>query len=226
VPIPAFGPSPGNGAKSNFAGPTTPLALDDEGFETIGQTVEHAAGALDGMKDILERLQSSVAEATEQRRNDIEMGQLFTRAQEYVESAINESHELAQKIVGDAEFEALQIVTAAREEASRLVEDGRRSAPLPSAAVAALQETIEEFARMNAVLVRELATLAQALAAHRESQIASPTLLHPPPPPQFESHESTQALPPPPPAAAWFGSELDQADQNGRIDRQGGAETS
>ena len=85
VPIPAFGSSPGNGAKSNFASPTTPLALDDEGFETIGQTVEHAAGAIDGMKDILERLQDSVAEATEQRRNDIEIGQLFTRAQEYVE---------------------------------------------------------------------------------------------------------------------------------------------
>ena len=81
---------------------------------------------------------------------------------------------------------------------------------------------------MNTVLVRELATLAQALAAHRESQIPSSTLLHAAAPPQVESHESTQALPPPPPpppAAAWLGSELHQADQNGRFDRQGGAET-
>ena len=180
--IPAFGPSPGNGAKSNFAGPTTPLALDDEGIETIGQTVQHAAGAIDGMKDILERLQRSVAEATEQRRNDIEIGQLFTRAQDFVEGALNEGHELAQRIVADAEFEALQIVTAAREEASRIVEEGRRAAPLPSAAVAALQATIGEFARMNDVLVQELATLARALAAHRELQVPSPAFLHTPGP--------------------------------------------
>lgn len=224
MPIPAFGPSPGNGAKSNFAGPTTPLALDDDGFETIGQTVQHAAGAIDGMRDTLERLQRSVAEATEQRRNDIEIGQLFTRAEEFVEGAVHESRELGQKIVADAEFEALQIVTAAKEEASRLVEESRRSVSLPAGAVAALQATIGEFGRMNDALVQELATLAQALAAHRDSQIPSSTLLHPPTSTHVASRESTQALPPPPPAADWLGVEPMVGDRNGRFGRQGGAD--
>jgi vacuolar-type H+-ATPase subunit H len=173
MPIPSLGPGQNGG--SPFAEPSAP-GLDDQAFETIGQTVRHAAGAIDGLKDTLERLQRSVAEATEQRRNDIEIGQLFTRAQDFAEGAVTEGHELAQRIVADAEFEASRIITAAKEEAHRLVEEGRHSASLPSEAVMALQATIAEFSRMNTTLVQELSTLTEALAVHDKGRApASPT---------------------------------------------------
>jgi F0F1-type ATP synthase membrane subunit b/b' len=168
MPIPPFGPDQNGG--SQIAVASSASGLDDEAFEAIGQTVRHAAGAIDGLKDILDRLQRSVADATEQRRNDIEIGQLFTRAQDFVEDAVTEGNELAQRIVADAEFEAARIIAAAKQEAHRLVEDGRQAASLPSEAVMALQSTIEEFSRMNNALVRELSTLTDALTAHHRSR--------------------------------------------------------
>ena len=77
MPDPSLEPQ---GDGFNLADWSGSAGLDDDAFEAIGQTVQHAAGAIDGLKDILERLQSSVAEATEQRRNDIEIGQLFMRS--------------------------------------------------------------------------------------------------------------------------------------------------
>jgi len=157
---------PSQDARFEMAGWSTPAGLDDAALETIGQTVQHAAGAIDGLKDILGRLQYSVVEATEQRRNDIEIGLLFTRAQEFVEGAVTEGHELAQRIVADAEFEAVQIITAAKAEAHRLIEEGRDSGSLPSEAVIALQTTIEDFSQMNSALVQELSAVKEALVSH------------------------------------------------------------
>ena len=167
MPIPSL--EPGQDGGFNLADWGGSSGLDDDAFEAIGQTVQHAAGAIDGLKDILERLQNSVAQATEQRRNDIEIGQLFTRAQDFVEGAVTEAHALAQRIIADAEFEAARIITAAKEEAQRLIEDARHSASLPSDVVRALQATIGEFGRMNNVLVRELSALTQALDVERDS---------------------------------------------------------
>jgi hypothetical protein len=166
MPDPSLEPQEGGFNLADWSGSA---GLDDAAFETIGQTVQHAAGAIDGLKDILERLQSSVAQATEQRRNDIEIGQLFMRAQDFVEGAVTEGHALAQRIVADAEFEAARIIIAAKEEAHRLVEAAKSSASLPSEAVLALQATIREFGRMNQVLVHELSGLSQALDGRRET---------------------------------------------------------
>jgi cell division septum initiation protein DivIVA len=166
MPDPSLEPQGGGFNLADWSGSA---GLDDDAFEAIGQTVQHAAGAIDGLKDILERLQSSVAEATEQRRNDIEIGQLFMRAQDFVEGAVTEGHALAQRIVADAEFEAARIILAAKEEARRLVEEAKSSASLPSEAVLALQATIREFGRMNQVLVHELSGLSQALDNRRET---------------------------------------------------------
>jgi cell division septum initiation protein DivIVA len=236
MPIPPFGPDQNGG--SQFAVAPSVSGLDDEAFEAIGQTVRHAAGAIDGLKDILDRLQRSVADATEQRRNDIEIGQLFTRAQDFVEDAVTEGNELAQRIVADAEFEAARIIAAAKEEAHRLVEDGRQAASLPSEAVMALQSTIEEFSRMNNSVVQELSSLTDALTAHHQSRpvpFASPqsrqltpstgisdseattpprsadTLVVPPPPP---SPATAQHLPPPAPTVASASLRLGKSARN------------
>jgi hypothetical protein len=224
MPIPPFGPDQNGG--SQFAALPSVPGLDDEAFEAIGQTVRHAAGAIDGLKDVLDKLQRSVADATEQRRNDIEIGQLFTRAQDFVEGAVTEGNELAQRIVADAEFEAARIIGAAKEEAHRLIEEGRHAASLPTEAVMALQSTIGEFSRMNSVLVQELSTLTDAMTAHHQSPplpsappqpeqlapstecsssegITPPEVAHtltapPPPPPPPPSPLTAQHLPPPP----------------------------
>jgi len=161
---------PGRDGRFDLAGLGGPTGLDDAAFVTIGETVKHAAGAIDGLKDILGRLQSSVAEATEQRRNDIEIGLLFTRAQDFVERAVTEGHELAQRIVADAEFEAVRIITAAKAEAHRLIEEATDASSLPPQAVTALQATIEEFSRMNNALVQELSAVKEALASNRPSR--------------------------------------------------------
>ncbi len=182
----------------HLAGWTASSGLDDQAFDTIGQTVRHAAGAIDGLKDILERLQNSVALATEQRRNDIEIGRLFTRAQDFVEGAVNEGHELAQRIIADAEFEAARIIAAAKEEAHRLVEEGRNSATLPSEAVRALQATIGEFGRMNDALVQELSVLAEALTSHRDSRAGDPPFA----PLKALSHMDSEGLSSSPPMEA------------------------
>jgi len=168
---------PGQHGELEYPDWGAPTDLDDAAFRSIDETVRHAAGAIDGLKDILERLQRSVAQATEQRRNDIEIGQLFTRAQEFVERAVIEGHELAQRIVADAEFEATRIIAAAKEEAEKIVEEGRRATGLPAEAMAALQATIGEFGRTNNALVQELSTLTDALAVRRQAGLGAPTYL-------------------------------------------------
>jgi cell division septum initiation protein DivIVA len=218
--IPSF--TPGQESGTNGPGWAISQGLDDQAFEAIDQTVRHAAGAIDGLRDILERLQKSVAHATEQRRNDIEIGHLFSKAEEFVEGAVSEGHELAQRIIADAEFEASMIVTAAKEEASRLIAEGRRSTSVPSEAVSALEATIREFARMNKAITDQLALVSGALASQRESRInrsgewqpqrqeqapgtpnAVPTYPAPPPPgvpvaPPNSSPATSQWSPPPP----------------------------
>ena len=63
----------------------------------------------------------------------------------------------------------LEIIAAAKDEAERIVEDGRRGAGLPAEALAALQATVGEFGRTNNALVQELSMLADTLAAHRQA---------------------------------------------------------
>ena len=84
MPFPTI--EPGQHGELEYPDWRAPADLDDAALQSIDETVRHAAGAIDGLKDILERLQRSVAQATEQRRNDIEIGQLFTRAQGFVET--------------------------------------------------------------------------------------------------------------------------------------------
>ena len=66
--------------------PTT--GIDAAAFETVGQTVRHAAGALEGLRDILERLESSIARAVDHRQTEEQFGHLFLRAQAFVDASI------------------------------------------------------------------------------------------------------------------------------------------
>ena len=109
--------------------PTT--GIDAAAFETVGQTVRHAAGALEGLRDILERLEGSIARAVDHRQTEEQFGHLFLRAQAFVDASIAEAHEHARRVVADSEREASRIVSAAREEAARILEEGHRPSRMP-----------------------------------------------------------------------------------------------
>ena len=149
---------------------TPPGGIDDSAFETVGQTVRHAAGALEGLRDILERLETSIAKAVDQRRTEEQIGELFVRAQEYVDRSIFETEERARIVVAEAEHEASRIISAARGEAQRLIEEARRSARLPAEAARQLQATIDGFGQVNSELLRELTALSQTLTRQGHPQ--------------------------------------------------------
>jgi cell division septum initiation protein DivIVA len=166
---------------------TPPGGIDDSAFETVGQTVRHAAGALEGLRDILERLETSIAKAVDQRRTEEQIGELFVRAQEYVDRSIFETEERARIVVAEAEHEASRIISAARGEAQRLIDDARRSARLPAEAARQLQATIDGFGQVNSELLRELTALSQTLTRQGQPQHQSDEDAH-----QHLSSPSTQ----------------------------------
>ncbi len=152
--------------------PTT--GIDAAAFETVGQTVRHAAGALEGLRDILERLEGSIARAVDHRQTEEQFGHLFLRAQAFVDASIAEAHKHARRVVADSEREASRIVSAAREEAARILEEGHRSSRMPDLAAHQLQTTVEHFGEVNRELLHELTALAQLLTG-RPPAPAAPT---------------------------------------------------
>jgi hypothetical protein len=156
-------------------GVTPAVGIDDDAFETVGQTVRHAAGALEGLRDILERLEFSITKAVDQRRNEEQIGELFIRAQEYVDRSIAETEERARIVVAEAEIEAGRIISVARDEARRLIEEGKRSTRLPADAVRQLQATIDGFGHVNRDLLRELTALSQTLGTEGRGTSSLPS---------------------------------------------------
>ena len=186
-----------------------PGGIDDSAFETVGQTVRHAAGALEGLRDILERLETSIAKAVDQRRTEEQIGELFVRAQEYVDRSIFETEERARIVVAEAEHEASRIISAARGEAQRLIEEAKRSARLPADAARQLQATIDGFGQVNRDLLRELTALSQTLSRQGQSKQQSDEDAHQhvsSPSPQTPSTSTSESAPgqsAPPDAGYW-----------------------
>ena len=162
---------------------------DESTFEAMDFTLGQAARAADGLKDLVRRLEALSLLAREHHRNEVKIGQLFIRAQDYVTQAMGEAEEQARAIIAEAEFDAARIVSAAKDEAHRLITDARRPGGIPPEAIRQLQVTVDGFARLNGDLLRELTALSQTLAAHAHSQ-ATPDAGRDP-------------LPSPPSAVAW-----------------------
>jgi cell division septum initiation protein DivIVA len=163
---------------------------DESTFEAMDFTLGQAANAVDGLRDLLRRLEALSLLAREHHRNEVKIGQLFIRAQDYVTQAMTEAEEHARAIIAEAEFEAARIVSAAKDEAHRLITDARKPGGIPPEAIKQLQVTVDGFARLNSDLLRELSALSQTLASHAYSQVPS--------------HAAHEPLPsPPPPAVAW-----------------------
>jgi len=179
-------------------GPDAPVvppgaSFDDAAVQAVGETVRHAAGVLAGLQDLLQRLDSSINDAAAQRRTEIEIGQLITRTNEFVERSVAEAEEQARHLVAEAEFEATRIVAAAKEQAHRLIEEAKQSSALPPEAVRQLQVTIDGFGHLNGELLRELTALGQTLATYARPPAPTVPAAAPPPPAQPASLETGSA---------------------------------
>jgi hypothetical protein len=132
--------------------------------------MQHGPESVEGPIEILRRLRLSVTGATGQRLSDLEIDQLFAKAEAFVSGALREGHEIGKQIVTEAEIEGMRIVTSATTEAQRLLDEGRRFASGPFQTVEALRSSVSEFAQMNLALVQELSTLSDALLGHDASR--------------------------------------------------------
>ena len=180
-------------------------ALDDAAVRAVGDTVRHAAGVLSGLQELLQRLDASIADAAAQRRTEVEIGQLITRTNEFVERTVAEAEEQARHLVAEAEFEATRIVAAAKEQAHRLIEEAKQSSALPPEAVRQLQVTIDGFGHLNGELLRELNALGQTLATYARPPAPVVPGAPPPPPPGSAagSAPGTPSGPEPAPDGYW-----------------------
>jgi len=142
-----------------------PGSLTDADFDTVGQTIRHAAGAVSGLQDILSRLEESIRAAIDHRQIEAELGGLFVRAQAFVDQAIADAEARARRLIADAEIEAAQIVGSARDEAARLVAAADDTSALPNDAARRLQMTVESFGHVNSELLDELTALSEVLLA-------------------------------------------------------------
>jgi hypothetical protein len=168
----------------------------DRMSEAMDITVTQATTAVDGLHDLLRRLEALAALAREHQRNEVKIGELFIKVQEYIDRATTEAEEQARNLIAEAEFEAGQIVAAAKEEAHRLISDARRPAGVPSGALAQLQVTIDGFARLNSELLRELTVLNQTLKVRERAASASPAIGAPLPPPPRRAPFAGRPQPP------------------------------
>jgi vacuolar-type H+-ATPase subunit H len=196
------------------ANPRPTMGFDNAAVETVGQTIRHAAGALEGLRDILERLDTSITRAVDHRQTEEHFGQLFIRAQAFVDASVAEAQDRARRLVIESEHEASRIVAAAREEAKRIVEESQRSSRMPVEAAHQLQTTVEHFGEVNRELLRELTALGELLTGRPASQPTPQASLHeqhqvrvpgvPNEPPAMQNgHQAPLSAPPPPSTGYW-----------------------
>ena len=176
----------------------------DDMSEAMDLTVSQATSAVDGLKDLLRRLESLAVLAKEHQKNEVKIGELFISVQDYIARATAEAEERARSLIAEAEFEAARIVATAKEEAHRLISDARRPTGIPPEALKQLQGTIDGFARLNTDVLGELAALNETLTLHAQFDTAPPLetarpLETPPPPPPPPPPPSAPVRPPPPP---------------------------
>jgi hypothetical protein len=167
-------------------------------FEAMDLTVSQATSAVDGLRELLGRLEALATLARQHEQNEAKIGELFIRVQNYISSATAEAEEHARNLIAEAEFEAARIVATAKEEAHRLLSDAKRPAGIPPEAVVQLQVTIDGFARLNNELLRELGALNQTLLAHARLQTAPPppdVRLPPPPQPRVLAQRASEGPP-------------------------------
>jgi hypothetical protein len=189
----------------------------------VDASVAYATNAMEGLRDLLKRLEALSSLAREHDDNQAKIGELFLRVQDYVAKATAQAEDHARGLVAEAEREAQAIVSAARHEAERITEEARLNGGAPPEALAQLHGTVERFAHLNTELVHELSALNDALASHADNPTSAPASAAAPPPPPVGSplpapplqtmaeravpaplppSAAANAPPPPPPPAA------------------------
>jgi hypothetical protein len=136
----------------------------DVPLESIADTVTYVARAIEGLKDVLGRLDASITALQEDSDPELRIGRLFTGAQQHIDDVTTDARARARQIVAEAERQGARIVAQGAEEAQRVLDEATRM-PVPSPQVMEqLQAAIAGFSRVNQDLVDELSSWWRRLA--------------------------------------------------------------
>jgi cell division septum initiation protein DivIVA len=142
----------------NVVVPINPDFGESEAARAAQAAVTEVSDLVDTLNNRLEAATKRIAELKVER-TELELGHLFSRAQEFVDSTTTKANEQAQRIIGDAHQEAIKVLAAARVEAAQIVEEARRSSVPSPEVIQQLNQAIDGFLTVNKQLVLELGYL-------------------------------------------------------------------
>jgi cell division septum initiation protein DivIVA len=142
---------------------------DDEASLAASEAVHHVSDAID-------RLDEQLADAVQRInklkvvRAELELGDMFNKAERFVETTIANAEERARQIVKTATEQAARIIEearreagtitdAARREAGSITEEAKRSTTPSPEVIRELNQAIDGFMSVNRQLVMELGYL-------------------------------------------------------------------
>jgi len=144
--------------------------------------LDAATELFDELKVRLDVSVASVKPIMDASATEIEIGQLFARAQSFIDRSVAQAHEQAAQILAEARAKADAIVAEARQPATEVVDDAPRYQAILPEALQQLEKTINSFSRTNSELTHELSQLRSSLAPQPGSHVhARPTAMIEPP---------------------------------------------
>lgn len=180
-------------------------------LESIADTVSYAARAIDGLRDVLAKLDESITRSQADAQAELQIGRLFADAQQYIDDVTAQAQARARQVVADAEREAATIVAAGAAEAQRLRDEAARVQVPSSEVMRQLRAAITGFSKVNQDLVDELTSWWQRLV------VPGPTAA---PPPSWTAPQVPQApVPSVPETAPAEHPVMTQVGPSAQIDR-------
>jgi cell division septum initiation protein DivIVA len=143
-----------------------PILNDPKDTESARAAVDAVQEVSDVIDVLNERLQDATQRINQMKivRAELELGQLFARAQEFADGTVNRAEERAQSIVLNAHEEAARILTTAKQQANDIEEEAKRSSVPSPEIVRELNQAIDGFMMVNKQLVLELGYLRTMVA--------------------------------------------------------------
>jgi hypothetical protein len=163
--------------------------------------MQELAASVDELKERLERARRQMNEIAVVQASEHNLGDLFVAAHRYAEAAVSRAQNIARQTVEDARRDAASIVSAARREAESIIEDARRRMSVTPDAVQHVDNAIEGFTRVNALLIKGLTELRRVLEPVGEPSTGAGT---PPPPPPAPPERVSDSNPPKMPVPKWW----------------------
>jgi hypothetical protein len=125
--------------------------------------MQSVAARLDDLLERLDRVNRRMSQAAVVHRSEQELGSFFVTAQRQAEAAIAHAQNVARQTVEGARSEATSILSAARHEVERLMEESNRRFRVTPDALSQVDRAIDAFTQVSAVLTGGLTDLMRML---------------------------------------------------------------